>query len=503
MAPSPIQIAKKANSNEQRLLAIVSTGLIAFVTVHFIGSGHVWEASSFLALHTILESFSLFVSFFIFFQGYLTFPRTYSRNRLIVSVTFLFVGIFDFLHLLSYKGMPFFQDEHTLTKATWLWLLARSTECIGLFYVFYLGKDKKTTAAFRMKIMSMGLLLSAGIIFALFNYPSQWPVLIKEGVGVTSFKKGYEYAISCVHALTLIFIIKPYREERSRNTLILMAGLFFILLSELVFTLYKNVYDIQNLLGHLYKVFGYFYLLRGIFYPEIDRIYNEKEEAEKKLLENEKNMATYILHAQEEERKRVSRELHDGIGQTLYAILVSLKMVNKGPLENDIKEYLQNTENLTSEAMTEIKRIATQLRPSALDDLGLLPAMRSFISQYSKTFRIHVELKAHVKSRYTPETETCLYRIFQEALTNAAKYSQTKHISVHLEEKDHVVLMAIQDFGVGFSPGTMAVSEKGFGIGLYSMRERVSLLSGTIEIISSPGNGTKIEVAVPSVKAAT
>jgi two-component system, NarL family, sensor histidine kinase NreB len=207
-------------------------------------------------------------------------------------------------------------------------------------------------------------------------------------------------------------------------------------------------------------------------------------------------MTNYVIQAQEEERKRVSRELHDEIGQALYSILVSLKVINHLQLEKGVMDHLIDVQQTTARALDEVKNMAVELRPSALDDLGLLPAIRSYMKRYEQTFGIETDLIViGDKRRYHSSIETALYRICQEAMTNAAKYADTDKILVEFDSTNSRLKLRVIDYGCGFDTGHFKI--RGTGLGLYGMKERANLLGGVVEILSAPGEGTKIEVVIP------
>lgn len=207
-------------------------------------------------------------------------------------------------------------------------------------------------------------------------------------------------------------------------------------------------------------------------------------------------MTNYVIQAQEEERKRVSRDLHDGVGQALYSILVGLKVVGQLDLEQPIKNHLQDVQQMTTRALEEIKNMAVELRPSALDDLGLVPAIRSYTKRFEQTFGIETELVTlGAKRRYASTVETALYRICQESMTNAAKYADANKIVVRLEDSGDRAELFVKDDGCGFDTDQIRI--QGTGLGLYGMRERANLLGGTVNIQSAPGQGTVIHVMIP------
>lgn len=206
-------------------------------------------------------------------------------------------------------------------------------------------------------------------------------------------------------------------------------------------------------------------------------------------------MTNYIITAQEEERKRVSRELHDGLGQSLYSILVGLQVIEKLDLPDNVAAHFKQLKEMSLLALEEVQTMAVEMRPSSLDDWGLGPALRNFAKRFEQTYGIIVNLYiSGPERRYLPAMETALYRICQEAMTNAAKYADTESINIYLSEKNETVCLAITDFGKGFDVEHVQV--KGSGLGLYGMQERARLIGGDLEIASRIGQGTDVRVYV-------
>lgn len=221
----------------------------------------------------------------------------------------------------------------------------------------------------------------------------------------------------------------------------------------------------------------------------------EKERHQHKLTQ-------FAIQAQEEERKRIARELHDGVGQALYSILVGLNVIGQDNLTDPIKQHVNDLLHMTSKAMEEVKRMALELRPSALDDLGLLPALRSLMKRVEKSFEIQVEM--HVqgeKRRYSAAMETALYRIVQEAMTNTAKYAKASQLGIVFESREKEVVVTVVDDGVGFD--VEHATHAGKGLGLFGMRERAQLLGGSVDIRSAPDDGTTVIIRIPLPKEGT
>lgn len=213
----------------------------------------------------------------------------------------------------------------------------------------------------------------------------------------------------------------------------------------------------------------------------------------------QKIMTSYILHAQEEERKRVSRELHDGVGQTIYSMIVGLNMIEQLELSDSARDHFALVKEMAVQALNEVRNIAVDLRPCSLDDWGILPALRSFVKQFEQTYGIVTELHTvGEESRYPPKIETALYRICQEAMINAAKYANIDKLAVEFYEQDQQLYLVVTDLGSGFDLENIEI--KGTGLGLYGMRERARLVNGVFTIHSTLGHGTQIRVCIPLVQ---
>ena len=221
-----------------------------------------------------------------------------------------------------------------------------------------------------------------------------------------------------------------------------------------------------------------------------------------------RSRATQILHAQEEERKRIARELHDETSQVLTSLLISLALLEETCTEEAARKRISETRLLAHQTLRAVRNLSIDLRPSALDDLGLLPALRWYIKEYQQKCGIVVEFSAvGLKERLSPEMETAIYRIVQESLTNTAKHAQAQHVWVTAEETSNSLSIHIRDDGKGFDAQTVLKTPwQDRGLGLAGMVERASLFGGSVDITSRTGSGATIDVFMPltrSVRAKT
>jgi signal transduction histidine kinase len=208
----------------------------------------------------------------------------------------------------------------------------------------------------------------------------------------------------------------------------------------------------------------------------------------------ERDTLRRVVEAQELERARLARELHDETGQSLTSVLLGLRGVEEASGAEETREAAAAVRELVVETLQGVRKLAVELRPSALDDFGLMPALERLTQTFSAQTGVAVELETTLTSARLPgEVETVVYRIVQEALTNVTKHAAASRVSVFLARKDGAVAAVIEDDGVGFEP---APAEDG-GLGLLGMRERVGLMGGRFIVESRAGAGTTIAVEVP------
>ena len=200
-----------------------------------------------------------------------------------------------------------------------------------------------------------------------------------------------------------------------------------------------------------------------------------------------------VVDAQELERRRLARELHDETGQALTSILLGLKSLEETLQTGESQEAMARLRELVVATLQDVRRLAVELRPSALDDFGLVAALERLTSSFAEQTGIAVDFGAALGSDRLPgELETALYRIVQESLTNVVKHARARHVSIALTRMEGYVTAVVEDDGQGFDPDA-----EGDGFGLIAMRERLGLLGGRLRIESSPGAGTTIAADVP------
>lgn len=209
-----------------------------------------------------------------------------------------------------------------------------------------------------------------------------------------------------------------------------------------------------------------------------------------------RRLSRQLVRTQEEERKALSRELHDEIGQKLTAIRLELRRVDRLRPEGteEFEAQLNATKSLVDESLRSVRDLSMGLRPSMLDDLGLEPALGWQAREFSRRTGIAVELACDPDIEGLREPiRTCLYRVTQEALTNCARHSRAKTVSIAVRRESEQVALTVEDDGIGFQPSSSA----GAGLGLLGIKERVHEVGGTVEVDSRLYLGTRVTARIP------
>ncbi len=249
----------------------------------------------------------------------------------------------------------------------------------------------------------------------------------------------------------------------------------------------------------------------GAVFPEANRFDGEfknfvvkdrRARAELALSESRRELrrlSGLLCSMQEDERRRIARDLHDGLGQSLNLIKMSLEnTVRIAPEESNasVVESLQQVIPRIKDALSEVRRVAKELRPPMLDDLGILPTLGWLLREYETTCgHIHVEKVFAIEESDVPDRlKITLFRIIQEAINNIVKHAGANRVRIQLERQDDVLHLLIEDNGHGFDPAKVVCTDAlGRGLGLLSMKERAAFTGGVYRLDSTPGQGTRIQ----------
>jgi len=320
-----------------------------------------------------------------------------------------------------------------------------------------------------------------------------------------------------IHETALLTLLLPGQKQRTRDALIRRASAFF---AEAI-TPIEETRPGAKLAGIRLRAVIQSLSRRGVELATSNKKLEEEilqrravevslrtsEQTTSKLLEKSRELqeelrllSRRLLSAQEEERKRISRELHDVIAQTLAGITLRLAALKTLSSTNsrDLHKRIAQTQRLVEKSVDIVHRFARDLRPTMLDDLGLVPAFQSYLKGFIEQTGVRVELSASSGvEKLDSVCRTALYRVAQEALTNIARHARASQASVSIREKNGALHMEIWDNGKGFQVEGNASAKKNKRLGLLGMRERMEMIGGTFSLESAPGRETTISVVIP------
>ncbi len=397
-------------------------------------------ASLFLYIKGVRESiyfaFLLFIYGGIFLLESLVFYQTGLKNPIIQRLDISLMGIFP-VGLLIFV-LKFFNNP---------------------FRLFY-------------KIIACSTVLISIIAFFIFSF-NTFPFFMLLWIG---------YILPVYTVTILILIIRAYRKDRPKSGPILIGITGFVIASLTGdFTTFFHL-GLEKVSYPLYPWdYGMVFFLLCIMYGMIARFIQTRDRMHL--------LASKILAAHEEERKRLARELHDSLGQTLLAVKFNLQRVNQKLQDREIGSIVTEIDR----SIEELREISMGLRPAMLAEMGLGTALKLFSKRFVKKTGINVEIKVDIRARPPSMIEENLFRVFQEALSNVARHSGADKVEVSVKQTPTLLIMQIRDNGRGFE----LKSTENRGIGLSTMAERADLMEGLLRIQSSKGRGTTIIVEVP------
>ena len=320
-----------------------------------------------------------------------------------------------------------------------------------------------------------------------------------------------------IHERALIKLVLPSHSPSMRDTMVLHAGMFF---AEAVTPIEKTHRTAMEASVRLSRV-NQMLRRRSVDLTATNRQLKleiaQRKSAEEALKQGERHygqllqqsremqeqlrrLSHQLLSAQEEERKKISRELHDVIAQTLTSINIRLAALKKGAASNieDFERTIARTQKLVQRSVDIVHRFARDLRPTVLDDVGLIPALHTFMKNFRRETGIHVGLSAAAAvEQVNGDKRTVLYRVAQEALANVARHAQATQAEVKIQKLDGAVSMIITDNGRGFREEHVLRANKRKRLGLLGMTERLQMVGGEFTITSAPGKGTTVRAEIP------
>lgn len=338
------------------------------------------------------------------------------------------------------------------------------------------------------------------------------------GLGTRAVKIGLETLdLARIHEHALIELVLPRYSARTSDSMVRRAGAFF---AEAITPIEETHRGAREANAQLQIMVGTLTQRTVELAASNDRLKAEiaqrrivenslrtSEETSSKLLtksrqmqEELRHLSRQLLSVQEEERRKISRELHDVIAQTLSGINVRLSALKAASTASttQLQTKITSTQRLVEKSVDIVHRFARELRPTLLDDLGLIPALQSFMKGFMEDTGIRATLKASAAIEEVDiSRRTALYRVAQEALTNVARHAHASHVEVGIRRQGGVIHMTVEDNGRGFVVEGTSRANKNNRLGLLGMKERIEMVDGTFCVESAPGMHTIVRVEIP------
>jgi len=341
------------------------------------------------------------------------------------------------------------------------------------------------------------------------------------GVGSKALAAGLETLdLAKLHEQTLVTEVLPGCPAGKRAALIKQAGAFFAVAIAPILKTHHSAQEAEVHLKKFIEALSQRTVELAASNLELKQEVLQRKTAEEALKKSERHysqllkqsdslqeqlrrLSRQILSAQEDERRNISRELHDVIAQTLTGINVRLSALAKEAAINTkgLDRNIARTQRLVEKSVDIVHQFARELRPAVLDDLGLIPALHSFVKIFSKRTRILVHLKAFAEVEQLPIAKrTVLFRVAQEALTNVARHAQASRVEVSIQKLPDSVCMKIKDDGKSFQVDRVLHGKGSKRLGLLGMRERLEMVGGHFAVESAEGKGTTVIAQIPNGK---
>ena len=321
-----------------------------------------------------------------------------------------------------------------------------------------------------------------------------------------------------IHEIALTSLVLPSYSTSTSNTMMGRAGLFFAEAITPIEQTHRGAREANLRLSQVVKDLSLRTLELADSVKELKQEIDQRRAVEaclrdsqqttsrllahsRQMQEDLRHLSRQLLTAQEEERRKISRELHDVIAQTLTGINVRLTAlkVESTASTKELHKKIAVTQRLVEKSVEIVHRFARELRPSVLDDLGLIPALQAYLKTYTEDTGVRVTFKAFADIELCDgDRRTALFRVAQEALTNVARHAKASHADVSIQNHGGIIRMEITDDGQGFEVSGTACAKKNNRLGLLGMRERVEMIGGTFCIESAIGKHTTLRVEIPA-----
>lgn len=454
----------------------------------------------FLVFHNVTEIFSVIVSFSIFGLGYYSYTQSKNAHTLFLGIGFLAVGIIDFMHTLSYTGMPDFITPNSGNKSSQFWVFSRVTTALVLFIAIYIKPNECYGWAKANLLLFLAMVL-VGIVFLLVIYLNHWiPKTYEQGKGLTPFKKNAEYVIITLLFIAMILYRKAGFYTSKKQLQYYLSAFIVCIFSELVFAVYTSVFDVYNVLGHIYKIGAFYLIYKAVFISAINDPYEKLIHSNQLLSREIEENKTYA-----EMIKKSLREKENLIGEIFHRTKNSLQLV-RSILMIQASEFPENKNIQSIVEDTSIKIQTMSLvhdhlyANKDLSEIKVSEYLRSLADMIQQSYppegkKIEVALQVG-DGTLLLDTAVPLGLIFTELLSNSFKYafpnSDIGSVFVRFSIEENVCHFEYSDNGVGLPNEFNSKQQKKLGLSLAKIIAEKQM-GGTLSMEGTQGFQLKLD----------
>ncbi|MBM9578134.1 histidine kinase [Leptospira sp. 201903070] len=349
-----VNIPNRMNSISLKILSLQILGLIVLASlpifiIQSLPSLLHYDVTTpvYLVFHNIAEVFSITVSISIFGLGWFTYKRTRDYHSLFIAVSFLTVGLIDFMHALAYSGMSDLITPNTPNKSTQFWIVARIVTALGILTSAFFYTKKKSLRINSFWLLFFSLSLSFFVLYYVSFHQENLPETYKQGYGLTKIKIHFEYFIIFLNFVSFIIYTKLYIDSKDSNLKYLLSALILFIFCDFSMTIYKNVFDTYSVLGHIYKIVSFYLIYKCIFIASVNQPYDSllliNNRLENEIVEHENSKRKLIRSLNE--KGILIRELYHRSNNTMQLIRSMINLQAENYLQNeDIEELVSKTE---------------------------------------------------------------------------------------------------------------------------------------------------------------
>jgi signal transduction histidine kinase/ActR/RegA family two-component response regulator len=460
---------------------------------------------NFVLFHGLAEAYSIIVAIAVFVVFWNTRHLLQNSLYLVVGFGCLFGGIFDLIYIFAYPGMSIFPhaDGNLALQAKTVAQWYVSLSCAGAF--LYLHR--------RLSQMRTVLLYGAIAVIALVAiYWRVFPDCYREGVGITFFEK-VGLAISCSAYLVALFLLRRGRREFDDRVFKVMAAtLIVFFVQDAVSAVAVRMDDFARIVAHLCQVIAIYFVYKAFVEVGLRKPYDllfrslqqsteeirQKNTTLQQRADQLRALASELTLAEQRERRHLAQVLHDNLQQMLVAARMLLRRAQFRARDDELTQSLQGIDDLLDQSIRESRSLTVELSPPVLFDRGLVGGLEWLSRQFSEKHLLPVALDLDANGEPADETvRIFLFQAARELLFNTVKHAQAQSVRMSLTRNSGGRLrLAVSDDGRGFDPARAKRDTTLNGFGLFSIRERLELMGGRLEIISVPGQGTSMIIEI-------